>query len=243
MKIRLNSAIVALSIVTTALILADAFANRNKRNNTISVTGLGSKSFTSDLIVWSGEFQRKNLVLRDAYSQLDSDREAIRKYLISKGIGAETIVFSSVAISKEFDDSYDENGNRIRSIFTGYKLSQSVQVESKLVDKVEEVSRSITELINSGIEFYSTSPQYYYTKLAELKVEMIAAATKDASVRAEKIAENAGSSVGRLKNADMGVFQITAENSSEDYSWGGSFNTTSKRKTASITVRLDYEAN
>jgi hypothetical protein len=39
----------------------------------------------------------------------------------------------------------------------------------------------------------------------------------------------------------MGVFQIVAQNSSEEYSWGGSFNTTSKRKTATITVKLDYE--
>jgi hypothetical protein len=41
--------------------------------------------------------------------------------------------------------------------------------------------------------------------------------------------------------ADMGVFQITAENSSEEYEWGGSFNTSSRRKTASVTIRLKYE--
>ena len=70
---------------------------------------------------------------------------------------------------------------------------------------------------------------------------MIAQATKDANLRAFKIAENAGSGVGRLKKADMGVFQIVAQNSSEEYSWGGSFNTASKRKTAAITVKLDYE--
>jgi hypothetical protein len=111
------------------------------------------------------------------------------------------------------------------------------------VDKVENISRQVSELINSGIEFYSNSPEYYYTKLAELKIEMIAAATKDANIRAKKIAENAGSKVGRLKNADMGVFQIVAQNSSEEYSWGGSFNTASKRKTATITVKLQYETD
>jgi len=99
----------------------------------------------------------------------------------------------------------------------------------------------VSELINSGVEFYSSAPNYYYTKLAELKIEMIAEATKDANIRAEKIAKNAGSEVGPLKNADMGVFQIVAQNSAEEYSWGGSFNTTSKRKTATITVKLQYE--
>jgi hypothetical protein len=113
-------------------------------------------------------------------------------------------------------------------------------VESKEVDKVEGISRQVSELINSGVEFYSESPEYYYTKLSELKLKMISQATKDATNRAMKIAENAGSSLGRLKNADMGVFQIVAQNSSEDYSWGGSFNTSSKNKKANITIKMNF---
>lgn len=72
---------------------------------------------------------------------------------------------------------------------------------------------------------------------------MIAEATKDAYTRAQKIAENAGGKVGDLKTATMGVFQIVAQNSSEEYSWGGSFNTSSKNKTATITMRLEYNVD
>ena len=114
-----------------------------------------------------------------------------------------------------------------------------MQVESKEVEKIENISRQVTELINSGVELYSDQPEYYYTKLAELKLKMIAEATKDAKLRAEKIAENAGAKLGDLKKSEMGVFQIIAQNSSEDYSWGGSFNTSSK-KTANITMKLSY---
>lgn len=241
MKTYVNSIIIALAIIITAFTFANAFKNRNNTSNAISVTGLGSKDFVSDLIVWSGSFFRKSETLKDAYAALDKDREDIRRYLVSKGIEAESIVFSAVNINKEFDLLYDNNGNRTKSVFTGYRLQQDVQLESNEVDKVEGISRQVSELINSGIEFYSNMPQYYYTKLAELKIEMIAEATKDANMRAMKIAENAGSKVGRLKNAEMGVFQIVAQNSSEDYSWGGSFNTTSKRKTATITIKLKYE--
>ncbi len=241
MKNQLNTLLIAVAIVITALIFSSAFRNRNKAGNSIAVTGLGSKDFVSDLIVWSGSFIRKSMVLKDAYAELDKDREKINSYLISKGIKGENIVFSAIDINKEFDEQYDETGRRTKSIFTGYRLSQNVQIESGEVDKVEGVSRQVSELINSGIEFYSNPPQYYYTKLAALKIEMIAEATKDANARAKKIAENAGSGVGRLKKADMGVFQIVAQNSSEEYSWGGSFNTASKRKTATITVKLDYE--
>ena len=241
MKEHINSFIIAISIVITATIFSVAFKNRNNSKNSIKVTGLGSKDFNSDLIVWSGAFYRKNINLKDAYAELDKDRESIKTYLTSKGIKLENIIFSAVDIEKEYENQYGKEGNIIKAQFTGYKLRQSIQLESNEVDKVENISRQASELINMGIEFYSNSPQYYYTKLAALKIEMIAEATKDANVRAIKIAENSGSAIGKLKSADMGVFQIVAQNSSEEYSWGGSFNTTSKRKTATITVKLDYE--
>ncbi|NOU48418.1 MAG: SIMPL domain-containing protein [Bacteroidales bacterium] len=243
MKTNIGSILFSAAIVIAAFTFAYAFQHRNKANNSISVTGLGSKDFISDLIVWSGSFSKKNISLKEAYSELDRDRENVKKYLIGKGISDNNIVFSSVSIEKEIDETYDNYGRRLTSTFTGYRLRQNIQLESNEVDKVEEVSREVSELINLGVEFESFSPQYYYTRLAELKIEMIAEATKDANIRAQKIAENAGSRVGKLKKADMGVFQIVAQNSAEEYSWGGSFNTTSKRKTATITVKLDYEVN
>lgn len=243
MKKNYSSILYALAIVASALIFASAFSNRNKNSNTINVTGLGQKDFVSDLIVWSGSFVKKNMDLKAAYYELDQDREGIRTYLKAKGIQESEMVFSAIQIDKEFESAYDQYGNRTKSQFTGYRLQQLVQIESKDVDKVENISRQVSELINSGVEFDSDRPSYYYTGLADLKLEMIAEATKDAQMRAQRIAENAGGDVGKLKNADMGVFQIVAQNSAEEYSWGGSFNTSSKRKTATITVRLSYESD
>lgn len=60
-------------------------------------------------------------------------------------------------------------------------------------------------------------------------------------MRAEKIAAHSGGELGKLKNAELGVFQIIGQNSGEDYTWGGAFNTKDKKKTASVTMRLDYE--
>ena len=66
-------------------------------------------------------------------------------------------------------------------------------------------------------------------------------ASQDAKNRAETITKNAGAKLGDLKSANMGVFQITKPNSSEeDYTWGGAFNTSSKEKRASINMRLTY---
>lgn len=232
--------IAALGFIIGLAFLGSAIKNRNRAENTISVTGLGTKTFTSDLIAWSGNFSRNSFELKTAYDQLANDRKIIENYLISKGIPKKEIVFSAVDIRKQFNTTTDGNGNS-NQVFAGYELSQSVSIDSKDVAKIENLSRNITEIINLGIEFTSSQPNYFYTKLADVKQQMIADATKDARARAEKIAENSGASLGNLKKATMGVIQITAPNSNEDYSYGGTFNTSSKEKEASITIKLEYE--
>lgn len=228
------------SLLTSVYFVSDAIKNRNKSSETISVTGLGTKQFSSDLITWSGSFSKNSYELKNAYNALLSDKEEIRKYLLSKGIKSEEIVFSAVDISKQYQYTTDVHGNS-HGNFSGYLLSQTVSIESKEVEKVETISRNITEIINLGIEFTSSYPQYFYTKLADVKQEMIASATADARERAEKIATNAGSKLGDLKKASMGVIQITAPNSNEDFLYGGAFNTSSKEKEASITIKLEYK--
>lgn len=236
----ISSIIFALSIVLAAFLLGNAYIERAQPNGVISVTGSGSENFTSDLIVWEGQFNRVNPNLKQAYEDLNADKETVRKYLIDNGIKADNFVFNSVQTIEQRDNQY-QNGNYVGSIFKAFELIQSVKIESSDVELIENVSREITELLNRGVQFNSTPPRYYYTKLADLKIAMISKATEDARLRAEKIAENSGASLGDLNNANMGVFQITGQNSGEDFSWSGSFNTQDKKKTASITMRLEYE--
>lgn len=243
MKNSISAIIIAIAVIISAFLFSAAFRNRHENDNTIRVTGSGKKDFTSDLIVWSGTFSKKSMTLKDAYEQLDADREKIKNYLTSKNLAPNEIVFSAVNINKDYDNIFNDNGMMRQQIFTGFNLTQTVTIQSKEVNKIEEISRQSSELINSGVEFYSNPPEYYYTKLAELKIQMIAEATKDAKNRATSIAENAGAELGQLRKSDMGVFQITGQNSSEDFSYGGSFNTISKGKTANITVRLVYQVD
>ncbi|MBP6231085.1 MAG: SIMPL domain-containing protein [Paludibacteraceae bacterium] len=231
--------IISLSIIVSVLILSNSFINRNKADNTIAVTGLSQIDFESDLIVWRSYFSVKNATLTGAYAKLKEQNEKILDFLIKKGLDKADITFSAVDISKDYTYIYNQNGSS-QSVFDGYTLSQTVNISSTEVKKIETISREITELINQGIEINSYAPEYYYTKLADLKIAMLAAATEDGQLRAKTIAENGGGRLGGLKNSTMGVFQIVAVNSAEEYSWGGSFNTSSKQKTASVTVRLLY---
>ena len=239
MKNYTGAIIISVTVLLSVGLLTNAYKNRNQSRDIINVTGLGKKDFKSDLIVWSGFFTRKNMELKDAYRQLKEDKDKISEYLTSKGVNEKEILFSSVDINKEFNQSYDKDGRRY-STFSGYRLTQRVEIESKEVEKIENIGREITELINLGVELNSSSPSYYYTHLSELKIEMIASATEDARIRAEKIAANSGAKLGDLKYAQMGIFQIIGQNSSEDYSWGGTFNTSSKMKTATITMKLQF---
>ncbi|MDP4210710.1 MAG: SIMPL domain-containing protein [Bacteroidota bacterium] len=234
------SVIIAIAIIITASIFAGAYKYKFKTTETITVTGLAEKEFVSDLITWSGEYQRKSLELKDAYRLIKNDEATVRQYLKSNKINDNEIVFSSITIQKEYTQKRDENGHTVSSVFTGFKLSQHVTVESKNIDKVELVSREVTKLIESGIEISSLEPSYFYTKLSELKIDLLAKASADAKKRAETIAENSGSSLGKILKADMGVFQITAPNSNESFSFGGTFNTSSKTKKATITIRINY---
>ena len=243
MKSNSTAVIFGLAIVLASIFLGNAYVNRNKQNGKIQVTGLGEKDFSSDLIVWEGSFGVENKELKMGYANLEGDKEMIKRYLLSKGVKEENLVFTAVKTRAQSKRNYSVDGKYIGDEFTAYELKQSILIESHEVDKIEKISREITELLNKGVNFYSRSPRYYYTKLADLKIEMISKATEDARLRAEKIAEFSGGKLGKIVSAKMGVFQITGQNSNEDYSWGGTFNTSSKEKTASITMKLVYDIN
>lgn len=236
----INAVIFSIAIIIFAAIAGYYYQSRSRVSKTVSVTGLGQTDFVSDLIVWSGSFGESAPTLQEAYKLLEKDRKTVKNYLISKGLSDSEIVFEAVSSSKIYNDKYNESGKYTGQIFAGYNLDQTVVISSNKVDLVEKISREITELINQGINFSSDSPSYYYTKLSELKLELIKKASEDARQRAENIISSSGSKLGKIVYGSMGIFQIVGQNSNEDYSWGGTFNTSSKYKTASITVHQEY---
>ncbi|MEY3860464.1 MAG: hypothetical protein RIS50_745 [Bacteroidota bacterium] len=240
----LGSITIAVGVVITALVLGTSW-EKSKRNienkKAIEVTGKAEKDFVSDLIVWNGEYRRTSSDFKEAYRALKSDQSRTKAFLLAKGVKESEITFSSTDVIKETENVYDAEGKYRGERLIGYSAVQSVTIKSKEVDKVENISREITDLLEQGIAFTSNSPSYYYTKLAELKIDLLKAAATDARKRCETILDEAGSGKGRLTKSSMGVFQITGQYSGEEYSYGGTLNTSSKEKTASITVSLEYD--
>jgi hypothetical protein len=178
---------------------------------------------------------------QDAYEQLKIDITTVRDYLLDRGVNEDEIVFSSVTMEEDYEQAYTPDRSFIRRIFTGYILTQNITIQSAEVDTIETISRDITELIDRGVALFSMAPEYYYTQLDEMKIDLIAKAAENARIRAEKIIEQSGGAISTLRTASLGVFQITPANSSaETYSYSGAFDVSSKDKTAFITTRLEY---
>lgn len=237
----INNSIVAIilviGVIVSTLILTNGIVKIKSSRSNIIVTGSAKQQITSDLIVWTGSFNSQSPKLQDAYTKLEADRKVVMDYLVKKGVEKDKLVFSS--INTNINYILSESGNYTSEI-DYYDLNQSVTISSNEIDKITEISRNATELLNEGVAFRSDAPQYLYTKLADIKVTMLAEATKDAKKRAEMIAENAGSKLGGLKYADMGVMQITPlySNDVEDYGINDTF---SLEKEITAVVHCQFE--
>jgi hypothetical protein len=231
--------IICAAVVACAFILGGAYKYKYKEQHTVVVTGLGEEEFVSDLIVWRGWIVADNLSITDGYAKLEANKRKVQEFITSRGISEDDIVFMFVDSYKNTEPIY-QNGNYVGQRFTGYTLRQQFSVESTDVEAVENISREISALLAQGVQLESSQPDYYYSKLDDLKLQLIEKSTVDAKARAEKIATQSGAKLRKLKSARMGVFQITGANANEEFSAGGNFNTSSKNKKARITMRLEY---
>lgn len=209
-KISLTGIIVALiitvSILGSTYLASSSYLKSKIPNGKITVTGSAKKQIKSDFAVWKGIFSVQAKTLSEAYSIIKNDQVLVNKYFSGKGISSSDMSTSSISTTINY--SKTPNGI-LTSNIESYRLSQTIEIRTNDVDKIVAISKESTELINEGVEFESMAPQYFYTKIADLKVDMLALATKDATARADQIASNSGAKVLGLQTAKMGVFQIT----------------------------------
>lgn len=237
-------ALVLVALILSAGLIASTVIATNglveiKGTRSITVTGSAKQQLKSDLIVWKGSFSSQSPVMSEAYAKLKADSVKVKNYLKGKGIDEKDMVLSSIDTNPIYEMNY--NGQYTNNIIA-YRLYQRVEIKSADVDKLTQISREATELMNEGVEFQSFPPEYFFTKIADLKVSMLAEATKDAKARAEQISQNTGSRIGALKSAKMGVFQITPLYSTEVADYG--INDTSsidKEITAVVTCTFEMK--
>ncbi|RYD06637.1 hypothetical protein N752_02910 [Desulforamulus aquiferis] len=177
------AAILAVALIICSLVMSKPLGDYASSKSSIVVTGSAKQQIRSDLALWQGSFYQESSQLPDAYSSLKTDLGKVKSYLVSKGIPEESIVVSSIYTMPQY--IYSPNGMSTGQI-SSYRLSQSIEIRSSDVEKISAIAREATELIEQGVFFESMTPQYFYTKLNDLKIDMLAEATKDAKLRQKK---------------------------------------------------------
>lgn len=235
--------ILAIGFIIAAFIISGTWRKVASSNVTIAVTGSASKEIKSDLGIWDGSFSNESPSMTDAYAKLLETNSKVKNYLVSFGFPEEKIVFSSINTAELYEQKSRGEMYMGESYSTGkvigYRLTQNVMVESQEVEMIDRLSRTVTELINQGISINSNPPRFLYTKLSDLKIEMIGLAAQDAKTRAEQIAKATGNSVGDVRSSKTGVIQINAKNSTEVSDYGVN-DVSSLEKTITAVVNVSF---
>lgn len=239
------SLILSMAIIISCFIGVNGLAEFKRKKYNINIKGYTKQQILSDWIVWTGYYDVQAESLKDGYALLEVDKEKVNSYLLDKRFKEEDLIYSSISTSERY--SLNEYGGYTNEVI-GYNLAQTVTISSDNIDKVTELSRKATELLNEGVQFQSQAPEYHYTKLEDLKVSMLAEATQDASKRAELIAVNAGSKLGELTHAKLSSIQVTPLYSvpNDYYDWYGygsyvDNDTVSLEKEVTVSVNCTFE--
>ncbi len=229
------SLVFGLALVISTFVLSATLRKVKSNDQTINVTGSAKKAIVSDLGILRGSISAEGSTPSEAYRALQAQKPVLMEYLKSKGFPVNKI--DVLTINNNPNYSYNESGQQtgIRS----YTASQTIETQSSDVNLIKAVSVDISSLIERGITFTVNSPEYYYTKIGAIKIEIQAEAAKDAMVRGQRIAKATGRELGTLKSARMGVLQITPENSNETSGYGIN-DVSSIRKEITAVVNADF---
>jgi len=201
-----------LVVVVFGRSLVQVFHIRNLEQR-ITVTGSATQRIRSDLIVWRAHLRSRNPELTAAYKKLAVDVPILVAFIKARGMSDQEVTVAAASITEVHPRSVQ--GAEQEELVAAYLAEQTVEVESSDIAKVELISREATQLLDRGVYIQSDAPLYIYTKLAPLKIQMLAEASNDARLRAQQIADKTGSALGKLITARMGVMQVNPKFSSE----------------------------
>lgn len=231
--------ILALGFVLAALIIGVTWKNISKANQTITVTGSAKKVIISDLGILRGNISSQSSTAIQAYKNLIAQKPKLLNYLRTKGFEKSQVQFFTINSYPIYEIS--SQGMQTNNIIA-YNYSQRMEIQSNNVKKIRDISLEISSLVEQGVNFMVEQPQYHYSKMAEIKIEIQANAAKDAMIRAQKIAEATNGTLGNMRSARMGVLQITPRNSNmiSDY---GINDLSSIEKEITAVVNASFEIN
>lgn len=197
--------ILALSLAYAGSAVRDGLENFKSFDRTVTMKGLAERDVEADLAIWPMAYTETGNDLTALQEKMEAHGKTIQSFLKNHELKDTEIELQQVQVQDLLAQSYRQNNG----VNNRYIVTQSYLVRTNNVDAVDKAGKNIGALIKQGVVFSSnTSPTYLFTKLNEIKPEMIAEATRNARDAAQQFADNSGSKVGDIKYASQGIFQI-----------------------------------
>jgi hypothetical protein len=217
-----NEKIIAASVIGFAIIVL-GFALRSgivafkDMDRSVTVKGLAEREVNADKVTWPLMYKELGNDPAEMYDLLTQKNKKVLAFLKSAGIKESDISVNPPVISDRQADNYSNEIMNYR-----YKATSVITVTSTEVDKVRTLMRRQSELMKQGIalvseEYGSNSVVYEFTGLNKVKPDMIEEATKNARKTAQKFADDSGSSLGEIRNAQQGQFSIEDRDANTPY--------------------------
>ncbi len=211
-----KSLVIASGLLTIGLIgggylMGDGLVRMKQSDRAVTVRGLDERNVTADLATWTIAYSAAAGDLQSAQAKANADTQAIREFFTTLGFDAEALQPTGANVSQ-----YERRGLPV------YTVRQRMSLRTTDIAKAQNAVKKQFDLVKKDVQLEEGSGMTFtFTKLNDVKPEMIAAATKDARKSAEQFANDSGSSVSDIKSASQGYFTITSRDG-ESGGWGSS---------------------
>ncbi len=195
------AALAGISFASGGYLLGDGLVRAKTVERSVTVRGLAEKDVVADLAGWTLAYSATAPDLASAQAKIEADTGAIRSYFSKLGFPADAVVPAGVNVSTYTNDEG----------VTRTTVNQRMQFRSTDVKRAQAAAARQSELVSAGVGLAEgSSMTYSYTKLNDIKSDMVAEATRDARKVAEQFARDSGARVGAIKQASQGYFEINA---------------------------------
>lgn len=200
---------ILLGLAALGYLLGDAAMRVKAFERSVTVKGLAEREYPADVVIWPIQYTLAENDLAALYAALADNAARIRAFLQAAGIEAGEISVSTPVITDKSAQSY---GGGQQPAFR-YSAVQTVTVYSTDVAGVRTVMEGLVDLGRQGIALtgggYQSETEYLFTRLNEVKPEMIQEATTKAREVALKFAQDSNSRLGKIRRASQGQFSIS----------------------------------
>lgn len=232
-----NILIISFSFIIATLILTFGLnCSFGNKTGIVTVKGSAEKYVVADKALWDISFVSAGNDLKTINNKIISDTEKVRQFFKKFGLTDSEISLGQLDFVDMDAREYKDPNQNNRFI-----LTQTIFVETNKVDIIEEASKNLLDLIQEDVylksAYGSMKPVYLFTKLDDIKNQMIEEATEKAKTSAQQFAKNSGTKVGKIKKANQGVFVITARNSTSQY---GNEEMYQKDKQVRVVSTIEY---